>query len=347
MRILIVTQTVDQNDPMLGFFCRWIEEFAKHFERIEVICLREGKHNLPQNVRVHSLGKERIDSASTQRGGIGMIYHTFLRVRYIFRFLRLIWRLRMDYDAVFVHMNPEYVMLGGIFWRVFGKRIGLWYVHKHAGFMLRTALLFVHVVFTASPESFRLRSHKIKVMGHGIDVEHIPKAQTHNAPRLVTLGRVTPIKHIELQIRALALLPTEWSLSVIGGPAQPEDEGYLSLLKEEVHSLGISNRVFFRGPLPQSRALEKLTEASVFLHTSETGSLDKALLEGLAVGLRVVSTSTVLSEVPYIVRAGATPKALRVAILSPAAGFAPERQREYVIEHHSLPALIERLAQHY
>lgn len=55
---MIVTQKVDVNDPILGFFHRWVEEFAKHFERITVICLQKGEYNLPANVKVFSLGKE-------------------------------------------------------------------------------------------------------------------------------------------------------------------------------------------------------------------------------------------------------------------------------------------------
>src|SRR3989344_6741688 len=57
MRLLIVTQKVDKNDPVLGFFHRWIEKFAKNFERVTVICLGKGEYNLPANVKVLSLGK--------------------------------------------------------------------------------------------------------------------------------------------------------------------------------------------------------------------------------------------------------------------------------------------------
>lgn len=60
MKLLIITQTVNTEDPVLGFFVRWIEEFAKHAETVEVICLKEGSHAfLPSNVRVYSLGKKR------------------------------------------------------------------------------------------------------------------------------------------------------------------------------------------------------------------------------------------------------------------------------------------------
>ena len=63
MRLLICTQAIDKNDPILGFFHRWVIEFAKHFEHISVICLREGTHTLPENVSVYSLGKEGGESS--------------------------------------------------------------------------------------------------------------------------------------------------------------------------------------------------------------------------------------------------------------------------------------------
>ena len=59
MKLLLVTQKVDEDDEVLGFMHRWIEEFAKHCEKVIVVCLREGSHSLPDNVEVHSLGKER------------------------------------------------------------------------------------------------------------------------------------------------------------------------------------------------------------------------------------------------------------------------------------------------
>lgn len=65
MRLLVVTQAVDKQDPVLGFFHRWLEEFAKHADQLIVICLREGTHSLPSNVRIYSLGKENGGDEST------------------------------------------------------------------------------------------------------------------------------------------------------------------------------------------------------------------------------------------------------------------------------------------
>ena len=85
MRLLICTQAVDLDDPVLSFFHRWLVEFSKHCESVHVICLREGRHELPPNVFIHSLGKE---SGRSQ-------------VKYVARFYRYIFRYRNEYDAVF------------------------------------------------------------------------------------------------------------------------------------------------------------------------------------------------------------------------------------------------------
>ena len=82
MRILICTQAVDRDDPILGFFHAWIEEFAKHVEKITVVCLRKGKYDLP-DVEVIALGERA----------------KFARA---FEFLSIAFGRRGEYDAVFV-----------------------------------------------------------------------------------------------------------------------------------------------------------------------------------------------------------------------------------------------------
>ena len=159
MRLLIVTQKVDKNDQNLGFFHRWIIEFAKHCQSIVVICLEEGRHELPANVKVLSLGKEKKN------------FQFLKKFVYVNNFYRYIWNQRKNYDVVFVHMNPIYVVLGGWAWKLFGKPVTLWYTHKSVDLKLRVAEKFVQKIFTASKESFRLHSKKVMVTGHGVDID--------------------------------------------------------------------------------------------------------------------------------------------------------------------------------
>jgi len=155
MKLLIVTQKVDIHDDLLGFFHRWIEEFAKHCESVTVICLEEGRYELPTSVRVLSLGKEEGRS----------------KVKYLKRFYSYIWQERKNYDAVFVHMNTEYIVLAGWLWRLLGKKIALWHVHFEVNLRLWIAEKLAHVIFTTTRDGCRVKSRKVKEVGHGIDVE--------------------------------------------------------------------------------------------------------------------------------------------------------------------------------
>lgn len=277
MKLLIVTQTVDSDDPILGFFHRWLEEFALLVEQVEVICLTEGKHVLPKNVHVHSLGKER---------GTPFMHRTV----YAKRFLSLITRLRGDYDAVLVHMNPEYVVLGGPLWRQWGKKIGLWYTHKNVNLKLRLAARLADVIFTASPESFRLLSPKVVVTGHGIDLARF-RTETfhplHTPLRLVSVGRASASKRLDLIFKTLEILSKkgiDYTFDLIGAS---ERSAHLQALAAQ-----LPGRAHLLGVKTQAELAELLPDYDLFLHASTgTGSLDKAPLEALACGVPALSTS--------------------------------------------------------
>jgi len=306
MKLLIITQAVDTEDPILGFFARWIEEFAKHTERTEVICLKSGRSDLPENVRVHSLGKERVAAENTTIYG-----SVFRRVRYVWRFLSLVWKLRNEYDAVFVHMNPEYIVLGGFWWRLWGKRVALWYTHKSVTLKLRMAELLVDIIFTASRESFRLPSKKVRVMGHGIDTEFFsPDPSIARGEWILSAGRLMQSKRHDLAIRRAA---REGKVLRIAG--EGPERANLEALAHTQHAT-----VQFLGGLAQTQLRDEYRTAAYFVHTSETGSLDKVVLEALACGLKVVTDDPALKPLE-------------------------DEGPQYVREHHSLQHLIPRIVE--
>jgi glycosyltransferase involved in cell wall biosynthesis len=285
MKLVIVTQVIDTEHPILGFFHRWVEEFAKHCEHVHIICLQEGSHNLPDNVTVHSLGKE---------SGAG-------RLTYLWRFYKLIWQLRHEYDNVFVHMNQIYVILGAPFWRLLGKKIGLWYMHGTVAFSLRVAEKLTHKIFTGSPESCRITSDKIVVTGHGIDTTHFApdQAATKNLD-LVTVGRITESKNlIELvTLFAQVRLQFDVSLTIVGAPVTPEEKVYAEALKQHIADLHLTDHVDLVGRVPQADLPTFLNRSKLFVTVAQNGSLDKAILEAMACGLPVVSMAPGTASLP-------------------------------------------------
>ncbi len=328
MKLLIFTQKVDTLDDNLSFFHRWIEEFAKHCESIIVICLFEGTHDLPKNVRVLSLGKER---------GVS-------RLKYLRRFFSYIYRERNNYDAVFVHMNQIYVVLGGLFWRLWNKRIALWYAHGAVSLSLRIATRLAETIFTSTAEGFRIVTNKRHIVGQGIDATLFAQKKEYSIGsqfRLVSSGRITPPKDIPGMIDLVGNLVREnipATLTLIGSG----DQVYTDHLTTYASDKGLSQEILFHGGLPYHNVAATLTDYDVFLNLGKTGSLDKAILDAGAAGLPVVTTNPALTA--FMVDSDPL-NALRTVY-----HMQPEerreqgvRLREWVVREHSLSGLVARI----
>lgn len=299
MRLLIVTQKLDEQDAVLGFMHGWITEFARQVEKVSVICLGKGRVNLPENVHVFSLGKEKAELRITN-------YELWRRIKYAWRFVRYIAQTRNEYDAVFVHMNPEYVVLGGLFWKFWGKTVTLWYAHKSTPWHLRLALLFTDVIFTSTKSGFRLPSDKVKVVGQGIDTE---KFKTQNSKLkseveefgIVTVGRIAPSKDYDVLIDAVEKICKESSalikVDIVGPTSVISDQEYLKRLKEKVERKGLSHVITFKGSIANFELPEVLVQYDLFVNMGHTGSLDKAVPEAMAVGLPVLTCNEAFNDV--------------------------------------------------
>ncbi len=303
MRLLIITQKLDAHDSVLGFMHGWVVEFAKQVENVTVICLEKGQVNLPENGEVFSLGKEKTELGIRN-------YGLWKKVKYIWRFVRYIVQNRNKYDAVFVHMNPEYILIGGLFWKLWGKMVTLWYAHKSTPWFLRAALPFTNIVFTSTSSGFRLPSEKVKVVGQGIDIDRFKnrignqESGVKNGKgefKVVTVGRITPAKDYDTLIQAIEKFRQNTGMPVrvdiFGSAALFSDDGYLKKLKERIVQKGLSEVVFFKGSVANIDLPDVLSNYDLFVNMGHTGSLDKAVPEAMAVGLPVLTCNEAFKAV--------------------------------------------------
>lgn len=288
MNILVLTQKIDRNDSILGFFHTWLEHLAGSYGTVHVIALSVGEYALPENVHVYSLGKESRIS----------------RIQYLWRFYRYIWSLRRDYDAVFVHMNHEYVVLGGWLWRLMGKRIVLWYVHRHVRFTLRLAVLLAHQVLSTAAETFRIITPKLRIVGHGIDSQRFHCAVRRTGPpgvlHIATVGRITAIKRLDVLFEAVAIVQSVWhtdvQLTVIGEPITDEDRALEKQLRQHAQDAGIVGRVHWNGPLPPQALPDVLCQYDATVNLTPKGGIDKAVLESMSCAVPAFASNEVVAR---------------------------------------------------
>ena len=344
MKLLFITKKVDLDDDVLGVYYSWMTALAQKFDEVFVICLYYVKSELPSNVSVFSLGKESGQS----------------RLKYVFSFYKYIWELRKDYDTVFVHMNPVYIVLGGLLWKLCGKRISLWYNHPLGNFTARIGIALADKVFCTSNYAFAHRYKKTKIMPVGVDVSLFrPIVGTvRKRNRILYLGRISPIKKIENLIEAVKVLDgrgINFALLIVGSPVFGKDKFYESKLKSMSSDLMSAGKICFLPGVPNHKTPAIYSSSDLFVNLTPTGSFDKTTLEAMACKTPVLVSNRVFeSFFPPEVRQicmfnESSTDDLPNKIESILALSEYRRQelskylREIVVNHHSLNHLIEQL----
>lgn len=297
MKLLIITRKVDSNDARAGFIYNWIKKFSQRADKLVVICQERGDISGLENIKIYSLGKEHLREHS----------NFIRRIIYIFRFYKYIWKLRKEYDAVFVHMHTIYILLGALFWKLWGKEIGLWYAHIKTSFSAKVASFFVKYIFSPSKDSFSFARHKLKETGHGIDTEvFAPLDLEANKKRdkwqIISVGRISLVKEYEVLVEAVNILVNRhqldnFNIKIIGQPANPEDFSYLEKLKKEISGYHLGGYFDWVGDVPNKDVFKAYQQADIFVNMQPGGGFGKAVLEAMACGLICILSTSVFNEI--------------------------------------------------
>ncbi len=335
MKLLIITQKVDISDDVLGFFHSWLEKLAKEAD-LFVIANFVGNYDLPSNVKVYSLGKERKSNSIFK-----LFYYKWL-------FLKLLPKV----DGVFFHMCPEYVLAAFLAPKFFGKKTLFWYAHKQVDFKLRTAEKLVDKIFTASPESFRLPSKKLEVAGHGIDTERFKPAGEKNASgsgilKIVSADRISPIKNQDILIKAAEILRRRninFEIEIANVSILKKDRVYLEQIKKIINDNGLGDKINFVGSIPHKEIVSFYQNADILVNLSDTGSIDKAVLEAMASGCLVLTSNeafrNILAE-KYLT--SKDPAEIAQKLIDLSISGQDEKPRQYVFDNHNLDNLVNKI----
>ena len=338
MKLLIITQKVDLNDDNLGFFHDWLEKFSEKLDKLYVICLAQGDHNLPSNVSVYSLGKEKGASKIIQ----------------LIRLQKNLAQILPKVDGVFVHMCSIYAITSFPLVKIFNKKMILWHTHKSIDWKLKLAEKYVNKILTASKESCRLKNRKkIEVLGHGINTEMFnprPKASESQNFMIVSPGRISPTKDQETLINAMDILInkrniTDISLEFIGSAVEGNEKQYLKKLKSLVEERKLKDYIKFLGSIPYAEMPKHYQDSDLVINISHTGSIDKVVLEGMASGCLILTCNEAFKDIldnKYLFEKKNF-QDLAEKIINLKSTKEDRKLREIVIKSHNLDNLIGKI----
>ncbi|MBI2474655.1 MAG: glycosyltransferase family 4 protein [Candidatus Taylorbacteria bacterium] len=345
IRLLIVTQIVDQNDDVLGFFHRWLEVFSNKFERISVVCLKKGENSLPKNISVYSLGKENNELGIRKK-------ELWSRLKYSLKFVRYIVQKRKDYDRVFVHMNQEYVLLGGLLWKLMGKKITMWRNHQAGNFLTRIAVVLSDKVFCTSPSAFVAQFKKTVIMPVGIDTNFFQASGSAIEPATILFfGRMDKIKRPDLFIDSLEILRKRGQIFRAEIVGNATNISFMEKLAIQIDRCDLTDQVKLLPGLPYIRSADMYGHHEVYVNLTPDGSMDKTIIEAMASGvLPVVTNSFFKNKIDDHFVTGDEPSAIaghisRILAMTPAEKQGHrDRLRQYAVKNHSLNLLADGLA---
>ncbi|KAB2647915.1 MAG: glycosyltransferase, partial [Verrucomicrobia bacterium] len=189
-RLLLFNLATDVNHPILGFTTQWISALAGRVASIDVITMLAGEIAVPDNVRVHSVGKE-----------LG-----YSEPRRLVEFYRHLFGIlgRQKIDGCFSHMMQVFSALGGPVLRARGIPLVTWYAHPSLTLSLKLAHFASNRMVTSLPTAYPYRKDKLTVIGQGIDVALFTPATDGNVREDVILcvGRLSRVKDHPTLIRA-------------------------------------------------------------------------------------------------------------------------------------------------
>ena len=314
MKLTIFTRKVDCDDSRAGFFHDWLYKLAERVDFLSIVCLEQGKHNLPDNTEIICLGKGRL-----------------------WRFLRFLYKNPIRHtDAVFCHQCPIYTILSWLPAKIFRKKLLMWHTHGTKTRKLWLASKMADKILTATKDSFPYDNNKLVVTGHGIDTDALTLSDTDEG-YLLYIGRISPIKCLE------DILWTPHKKIVIG---EATDSDYLVEVQRTAYN------TTWLGGLPHNKLTKYIQDCSVLISASRTNSLDKVFLEAMACGKPVLTSNPTVANIlgKYKEQLTFSDRAELLLKLEKLLKKSKEERKEMgdylrriVVEHHTLDNLCDRI----
>jgi len=285
MKLLVINFEMDELSAVLSWQAEVVYNLAINCDRVVVLTEKMGQVSIPHNVSIVQLSSIIKKSANKIEKIVSLNTYVYNLIK------------TLDIDVCFIHMAHEWAYRLYPAFKAANIPVLLWYAHGSVTKKLKIAHKCVDRVVTSTPEGFRIPSSKVHVIGQGINTKEFPtlvyKSHMYN---MIYVGRISKRKNIELlvdvvqEIKELAPeLPIR--LKLIGPSLTLDDLSYDHDVRIKVWKAGLQDRIDFIGYVPQKFLCRYYEDAFVHINVSRTGSMDKSVLESLAMGCPVLTSN--------------------------------------------------------
>ncbi|MBL8080155.1 MAG: glycosyltransferase family 4 protein [Anaerolineales bacterium] len=285
MKILVVNYEMNEDSNVLAWQASVVRELANHCEQVIVLTERLGRFSCPPNVKIHLIPR-RPWGIPKMLGSLWLMNFT------VFDLIR-----KHGINACFIHMAMEWTYRLFPVLKLHQVPILLWYAHGTVTNRLRLAHACATKIVTSTPEGFRLESNKKIIIGQGVDIDlfNIPSYLPERND-ILYVGRVSPRKRVLLLVKLMSTLrmmapDLPIRLRILGPTLSLQDQIYLDEIQLEIERLGVSDCVEFLGDMPPQKIPACYRSTFLHINVSQTGSMDKTVMEALACGCPVLTSN--------------------------------------------------------